>query len=178
MHGHRLTREAELLGWNQVKPGSVYSVLRRLRQEGLIVALRTEQVGLLPPRTVFGLTEAGVTELDALLREALRQTDLDFGVSEVAFLVIDATVTPERRDELIGQRVGRIRALRDAVAAARREAPPESVHGNWSRLIRQHIELRLETDARWHDMIKETLDDMDAERGQAADNDRAGGDER
>lgn len=43
--------------------GSLYSVVDRLEADGLIEAVRSEQDGNRPPRTVYGLTESGKDEL-------------------------------------------------------------------------------------------------------------------
>jgi len=49
MYGHQLRRDARMDRaelWSDVRPGSLYGALHRLAAEGLIEALRTEQVDL------------------------------------------------------------------------------------------------------------------------------------
>ena len=52
--------------WSDVRPGSLYGALHRLAAEGLIEALRTEQAGHLPARTVYAITAEGRRELRVL----------------------------------------------------------------------------------------------------------------
>ena len=71
MYGHQIRRgarvdRAEL--WSDVRPGSLYGALHRMAAEGLIEAVRTEQVGNLPARTVYAITSEGRRELLALRR--------------------------------------------------------------------------------------------------------------
>ena len=57
-------------------PGSLYGALHRLAAEGLIEALRTEQSGHLPARTVYAITAEGRRELRVLRAEALQEAGL------------------------------------------------------------------------------------------------------
>ena len=79
MHGHQIRRAAQLDRtelWADVKPGSLYGALRRMADEGVIEALRTERVGNLPERTVYAITDDGRRELFALRQAILRDTRL------------------------------------------------------------------------------------------------------
>jgi len=79
MYGHQLRRDARIDRtdmWSEVQPGSLYGGLHRLAAEALIEPLRTEQDGLLPARTVYGITAEGHRELRALRAEALQEIRL------------------------------------------------------------------------------------------------------
>ena len=79
MYGHQIRRGARVDRtelWSEVRPGSLYGALHRMAAEGLIGAVRTEQVGNLPARTVYAITGEGRRELLALRAEAFRQAGL------------------------------------------------------------------------------------------------------
>jgi DNA-binding PadR family transcriptional regulator len=62
MHGHQIRRSAELTNaevWGGITGGALYAELRRLDAEGLVEAVRAEQMGRRPARTVFEITEEG-----------------------------------------------------------------------------------------------------------------------
>jgi len=70
-HGHQLRRDVETFKadeWAGVGTGSLHRELRQMAGEGLIEAVRTEQVGRWPTRTIFQITSEGRREL-AVLRE-------------------------------------------------------------------------------------------------------------
>src|SRR5215471_10878945 len=70
-HGHEIRRIAELTNvgdWGGVSVGAMYRELRVMEGETLIEAVRTEQVGRRPARTVYAITDEGRLEL-AMLRE-------------------------------------------------------------------------------------------------------------
>jgi DNA-binding PadR family transcriptional regulator len=70
-HGHQLRRDVETFKadeWAGIGAGSLHRELRRMASEGLIEAVRTEQVGRWPTRTIFQITSEGRREL-AVLRE-------------------------------------------------------------------------------------------------------------
>jgi len=62
MHGHQIRRAGELTNaevWGGITGGAIYSELRKLGAEGLIRAVREEQVGRRPARTVYEITGEG-----------------------------------------------------------------------------------------------------------------------
>ena len=62
MHGHQIRRTAELTNaevWGGITGGALYAELRKLDGEGLIEAIREEQVGRRPARTVYQITPRG-----------------------------------------------------------------------------------------------------------------------
>src|SRR3954471_9498107 len=79
MHGHQIRRASQIDRtelWADVKPGSLYGALHRMETEGVITAVRTEQEGNRPARTIYAITELGRAELAAHRDEALRDTRL------------------------------------------------------------------------------------------------------
>ena len=79
MHGHQIRREAQIDRtelWANVNPGSLYGALHRMEAEGVIRALRTEQEGNRPARTIYEITQEGRAEMMAQRDEALQHTRL------------------------------------------------------------------------------------------------------
>src|SRR5579875_2441907 len=66
LHGHQIRRLAEVSDvgrWGGVSVGALYRELRLMEGEGLIRAIRTEQVGRRPARTVYSITGEGKLEV-------------------------------------------------------------------------------------------------------------------
>jgi DNA-binding PadR family transcriptional regulator len=75
-HGHQLRRDVEIFKadeWAGVGVGSLHRELRQMAAEGLIEAVRTEQVGRWPPRTIYQITAEGRRELAGLCERAIGQ---------------------------------------------------------------------------------------------------------
>jgi DNA-binding PadR family transcriptional regulator len=74
-HGHEIRRIAEVTNvgeWGGVSVGALYRELRTMEAEGLVAAVRTEQVGRRPARTVYAITSEGQLELAMQREQALR----------------------------------------------------------------------------------------------------------
>src|SRR3954468_11188902 len=79
-HGHQIRRDAERTNvgnWGGVSVGALYREIRQMEREGLVEAVRTEQVGRRPARTVYRITDEGGRRLHDLRGEAIR--GLSFG---------------------------------------------------------------------------------------------------
>jgi len=76
-HGYELLELIDAFGFDHSDPGALYRVLRRLESEGLVrSSWKPSEAG--PPKRVYGLTEAGLGELDrraAELAEGERRID-------------------------------------------------------------------------------------------------------
>lgn len=79
-HGYELAENVSGFGFDHSDPGALYRALRKLEEDGLVNSdWQPSEAG--PPRRVYGLTEAGVEELDR------RATDLAEGERRIdAFL--------------------------------------------------------------------------------------------
>ena len=74
-HGHEIRRIAEVTNvgeWGGVSVGALYRELRTMEGEGLVEAVRTEQVGRRPARTVYAITGEGRLELGMLREQAVK----------------------------------------------------------------------------------------------------------
>jgi DNA-binding PadR family transcriptional regulator len=160
MHGHRLKREAELRDvneWAGISVGSLYGMMHRLEQEGLIRPLRVEREGQRPARTVYALTDEGRKELGILLDAAFQKIDYELGAFDVALLVADATLSYGELAEQIELRVERTTALLHSLVSDRRNLEEKGQGGTMERLIMIHAEHKLETELRWYQEVIDTL---------------------
>lgn len=93
--GYALLRRFETgnLRWS-ASSGSIYPLLKRLEEQGLL-ASRLEAEHELRPRKVYSLTASGDDSLNAWLREppVLRHVIEEYDVALVKFLVMEARLT-------------------------------------------------------------------------------------
>jgi DNA-binding PadR family transcriptional regulator len=153
MHGHQIRRTAELTNagvWGGITGGALYAELRKLGGEGLIEAVREEQVGRRPARTVYQVTQEGRLEL-VIQRDAA--LDVVFGSADPVSVVLlfAAGADAAELSERLAARRRKIAGQLEAMAAERERLaghgllPPLAV-GAFRR-----GELRLEAELRWHE---------------------------
>ncbi len=150
MHGHQIRRQAqedrtEL--WTDIKAGSLYGALHRMAADGVVEVVRTEQEGNMPPRTVYGITEAGWEELAQHRDEALRTVKFPPDPVDLALSYVDDmsaadvhAVMTARRDE-IAERLAGWRTLHE-------EARPYLK--GLEAITFEHTLFRLEAELAWH----------------------------
>ena len=153
MHGHQIRRTAELTNaevWGGITGGALYAELRKLGGEGLIEAIREEQVGRRPARTVYQITEEGRLELVVQRDAAL---EVVFGSADplsVVLLFAAGTDPPELSERLAGRR-RRIEGQLEAMTAERERLTGRGVLPPLAEAAFRRGELRLEAELRWHE---------------------------
>ena len=157
MHGHQIRRAAQVDRtelWSDVKPGSLYGALHRMQVEGVIEAVRTEQEGNRPARTIYALTSAGAAELIDHRDEALRDTKLRHDPVDLALQnVIDLG-----EDALRAIIVARRKALAEqSRLVARAPRAGGAAHRGLEWTTFRHTELRLRTELAWHNELLDQL---------------------
>ncbi|HEX8868609.1 MAG TPA: PadR family transcriptional regulator [Lentzea sp.] len=157
MHGHQIRRGAqedrtEL--WADVKPGSLYGALHRMAADGLIEAVRTEQEGNLPQRTVYGITQQGQEELSALRLAILRDSRIRTDPVDLALVYTDDMPRDELR-ELVQTRRDKFAAEHEGWRKLREEAAPHLV--GLEPLGFDHTLMRLAAEIDWHDRLLDEL---------------------
>jgi DNA-binding PadR family transcriptional regulator len=157
MHGHQIRRAAQIDRtelWADVKPGSLYGALHRMETEGVITALRTEQEGNRPARTIYAITELGRAELAAHRDEALRDTRLRPDPIDLALQYADSLSL----EELQAMLEERYRALEADLASWHRlRASADPYLTELEKLTFRHTLLRLEAEVAWHGELLERL---------------------
>ena len=159
-HGHEIRRLAELTNvgeWGGVSVGALYRELRVMESESLVEAVRTEQVGRRPARTVYAITDEGHLELAMLREQATRAVHLGpdpLGVS-LSFAGDGAD-----REELASW----LRARRDSCALAAAQLEEERQRmvargqvGPLQAAVMYRGQLHAETEVRWHDEFAKIL---------------------
>lgn len=117
-HGYQVRNDLEYWGaheWSHAKPGSIYHALKQMAKQGLLHAheVAPSAVGG-PPRVEYELTERGLEEYFALLREALTTYDqrVDVLSAGIGFIV---DLPRAEAAELLRQRVRALEEWRTAV---------------------------------------------------------------
>ena len=162
-HGHEIRRLAEISNlsqWGGVSVGALYRDLRTMEAEGLVEAVRTEQVGRRPARTIYSITAAGQMELAMLRVQAIRA--ISWGPDALGVALSFAVAGMDRRElaHLLASR-------REACAAAARELAAtrelKLAQGYIDALTAEVIrrgQLNLETEVRWLGDLAEIIRDL------------------
>jgi len=139
MHGHQIRRTAELTNagvWGGITGGALYAELRKLDGEGLVEAIREEQVGRRPARTVYQITQEGRLELTVQRDAAL---EVVFGSADPMSVVLLFAAGADASE--LAERLARQGILPPLAVAAFRRG-----------------ELRLEAELRWHEEFERQLE--------------------
>ena len=159
MHGHQIRRTAELTNtevWGGITGGALYAELHRLDGEGLIEAVREEQVGQRPARTVYQITEEGRRELVVQRDAAL---EVVFGPADpvsVVLLFAAGAQASELRERLAARR-RRVAGQLESMAAERERLTGQGVLPPLAVAAFRRGELRLEAELRWHEEFERQL---------------------
>ena len=159
MHGHQIRRIAELTNaeaWGGITGGALYAELRRLDADGLVRAVREEQVGRRPARTVYQVTDEGRLELVVQRDAAL---DVIFGSADPVSVVLLFAAGADASDlgERLAARRRRIAGQLDAMAAERERLTGQGVLPPMAIAAFRRGELRLEAELRWHEEFEQQI---------------------
>ncbi|MDQ1725709.1 MAG: hypothetical protein QOG52_2737 [Frankiaceae bacterium] len=111
MHPYEISTTLRTRGKEQsikLNYGSLYAVVESLQKHDLVRALETTRDGRRPERTVYEITEAGVTEFEDWLAELLSTPVRDFTSLE-AGLSLMAGLPPDEVARLLTERATRLR---------------------------------------------------------------------
>ena len=152
MHGHQIRRAAELTNaevWGGITGGAIYAELRKLNGDGLIEAIREEQVGRRPARTVYEISAEGRLEL-VVQRDAALQ--VVFGSADPVSVVLLFAAGPDGSDmaQQLAARDQRIATQLATMAAERERLTSQGVLPPRAVAAFRRGELRLEAELRWH----------------------------
>lgn len=166
-HGHQIRRLVDVCNageWSGVSPGALYRELRLMEGEGLVEALRTEQVGRRPARTVYAITADGRLELGALRVQAVRGMDHGPDALGVALTFAFEGADREELRELL-------RARRDRCAIGARELDATRERGLAAgyltpveaAVMRRGV-LHADAEVAWHDDFDKLLAGLPGEQ--------------
>ena len=167
-HGHEIRRIAEVTNvgeWGGVSVGALYRELRTMEAEGLVAAVRTEQVGRRPARTVYAITSEGQLELAMQREQALRSIHWWPDPLGVA---LSFAVAGTDRDELASW----LRTRREtfALTAAQLAEDRERMVAKgyldpFQATVMYRGQLHAEAEIRWHDEFAKILAGLPPESG-------------
>jgi DNA-binding PadR family transcriptional regulator len=158
-HGHEIRRLAERIdveNWSEAQVGSIYNAIRRLEAEGLIEAVRVEQAGRRPTRTVYAITESGTVELAALRDKLLHEISLSSDPFDIA-LWVSAQTPPEELRLAIDRRCAALRELQERLEHERKRLTASGYLPLVGELLFRHGEIRVEAELRWHGELRDRL---------------------
>ncbi len=159
MHGHQIRRTAELTNaevWGGITGGALYAELRKLNGEALIEAVREEQVGRRPARTVYQITGEGRLELVVQRDAAL---EVVFGSADPVSVVLLFAAGADAA-ELAGQLAARRRRVAgqlEAMTGERERLTGQDLLPPLAAAAFRRGELRLEAELRWHEEFERQL---------------------
>jgi DNA-binding PadR family transcriptional regulator len=162
-HGHQIRRVAEqteVAGWGGVSYGSLYRELRLMEREGLVVPLRTEQVGSRPVRTVYQISDAGRGELRALWRQAVREPSFHGPDALAVALLFGKVLDKSEMAELLRARRKDLDDILAFVADERTRGQASGELGAIDSAVFRRGEARLEAELRWHDEFERVLEGL------------------
>lgn len=165
-HGHEIRRLAEVTNvgeWGGVSVGALYRELRTMEGEGLVDAVKTEQVGRRPARTVYAITSEGWLEF-AMLRERAVRT-VKWGPDELGVALTFAGPGPDR-EELIAWLSARREVMAASAAMLEDERLRLTAKGfldPFAATVMYRSQLHAEADVRWHDEFAKILAELPEE---------------
>jgi len=171
-HGHEIRRLAEVTNvgeWGGVSVGALYRELRTMEGEGLVDAVRTEQVGRRPARTVYAITTEGWLEF-AMLRERAIRT-IRWGPDELGVALTFGGPSPDRAELARWMSIRRdlMAAAADDLEAERRRLVEKGYMDPFAAAVMYRSQLHAETEVRWHDEFAKILAELPQEAVETID---------
>jgi DNA-binding PadR family transcriptional regulator len=107
--------------------GSLYSVIDRLKNEGLIVAGETVREGRRPERTIYHITDAGKSEMRDWLRELVSTPVKEYPQFEAGLSLLPG-LPPDEAVEMLELRVELLDAMIETIDAQFEQAQAIGMH--------------------------------------------------
>ena len=151
-HGHEIRRIAEVTNvgeWGGVSVGALYRELRVMESESLVEAVRTEQVGRRPARTVYQITGDGRIELVTLRDRAIRPTEIGPDPLGVALTFAVDDMDREELREALRNRRNRLAMSAAELTAERERLVAKGYIGLLAAANMRRGVLHLETEVGW-----------------------------
>lgn len=151
-HGHQIRRTGELTNaevWGGITGGAIYAELRRLQRDRLVHPLREEQVGRLPARTIYEITDEGRLEL-AVQRDQALKALFPYADPVSVVLLFAAGTDPRDLDRRLAARREKVQGQLDAMVSERALLTEQGVLPLMAIAAFRRGELRLEAELRWH----------------------------
>ena len=158
-HGHQIRRDAEMTNvssWGGVSVGALYRELRQLEEERLVEAVRTEQVGRRPARTIYRITEEGCRELGILRRKAILELHSSPDALGVA-LIFGGVGERDEVASLLRSRRQAIANIMDGLIAKRTHLESKGWLSPADAAVFHRADLHMKAELQWHDQFDKVL---------------------
>src|ERR1700733_6041619 len=159
-HGHQIRRLADLTNvgeWGGGSVGALYRELRAMEGEGLVEAVRTEQVGRRPARTVYEITGDGRMELQSLREQAIKPTGFGPDALGVALTFAAEGMDPAELRDTLRARRNRLEISAVELAAELERLTAKGYLGVFQAAIMRRGVMHYEAEVRWHDALDAEL---------------------
>ncbi|MGX9888944.1 PadR family transcriptional regulator [Streptomyces sp. NPDC002276] len=179
-HGHEIRRQAErsnVQTWGGVSIGALHRELKTMEAQGLVEAVRTEQVGRRPVRTVYRITDDGRSELHALREKAIAR--LHFGPDPLGVALLFGRVGD--RAEMLALLASRrevLAASRDGVASECRRLTEQGLITAFDAAMFRRREMQLDAELRWLEKFEKDVADIVDPRPSAGEEQAAAASDR
>jgi DNA-binding PadR family transcriptional regulator len=176
-HGHQIRRLADLTNvgeWGGVSVGALYRELRSMEDEGLVEAIRTEQVGRRPARTVYEITVDGRIELQSLREQAIKPIGFGPDALGVALTFGAEEMDPAELRDTLRARRNRLEITADELAAELGRLTAKGYLGTFQAAIMRRGVLHYQAEVRWHDALDAELAAMPEPRAALLPGDAIG----
>ena len=169
-HGYQIRYDAEVTDvgrWGGVSVGALYRELRQMETETLLEAVRTEQIGHRPVRTVYRITPAGLATLRLLREQAL--TDLYLSPDAVGVALLFGGI------DAAGDVLAFLRARKEtierenaATSAERERLEATGILAPLDRAVFRRQEFLRAAELQWFDEVEQRLTEAEVRRAQDA----------
>jgi len=159
-HGHEIRRLAEVTNvgeWGGVSVGALYRELRTMEGEGLVEAVRTEQVGRRPARTVYAITGEGRLELGMLREQAIKGIHWWPDPLGVALSFASAGTDREELASWLRSRRETFALIVAQLAGDRERMVAKGWLDPFQATVMYRGQLHAEAEVRWHDEFAKVL---------------------
>jgi DNA-binding PadR family transcriptional regulator len=174
-HGHEIRRIAEVTNvgeWGGVSVGALYRELRTMEGEGLVEAVRTEQVGRRPARTVYAITGEGQLELGMLREQAIKGIHWWPDPLGVALSFASAGTDREELASWLRSRRDTFMLIVDRLKDDRERMVARGWLDPFQATVMYRGQLHAEAEVRWHDEFAKVLTELPPDEdgcGQASE---------
>ncbi len=178
-HGHEIRRIAEATDvgeWGGVSVGALYRELRTMEGEGLVQAVRTEQVGRRPARTIYAITDAGQLELAILRERAVRTVRRGPDELGVALTFSGPGMDREELTDWLAARRDAVAGNAAQLATERGRLIAKGYLDQFAAAMMRRAQLHAETEVRWHDEFAKILAELPPGKADAAAGEMTTGD--
>lgn len=158
LHGYEVKHiiEEHMGDWTDIKFGSIYFALGRLKDEGKVEVLEEAQSGNRPVRKVYQITDKGRQEYLRLLRALWRDEKRSLYSLDIAMFFMHSLPQEEILQYIEARAFGCEQALKHVVAHEAEQN--QNVHlPKQAKYIFEHSKMHLEAELNWLKKVAEEL---------------------